>query len=159
MTMRVIVCVVFIIYGIFQRVSAAPVFENFDSMEWEEGDIITCRLNGFWGMLFAKHFMLASDDNSVINVVGDKSTHDGTILKQKRIKAHGFDRSKCSNRGKGKLPVTVALERAQNWLNRNVYYDLIRCNCQHWVKYWTDGTSGGFFENQSGLPTNKKCAI
>ncbi|KAL3274940.1 hypothetical protein HHI36_019717 [Cryptolaemus montrouzieri] len=147
-----------LISSVLQLVISSPVNEHFDEMKWEAGDIISCNLNGVWG-IFAKHFMLAVDGSNVINVAGDKSTNKGTILEQTRRQALGFNRSKCRNNGKGKLSVEQAIKRARRWQNTDVYYNLLRCNCEHWVDYWANGSSGGYFDNQSLLPTNSQCTI
>jgi hypothetical protein len=49
-----------------------------------------------------------------------------------------------------------AVERARKDVDRNVFYDIIGCNCEHWVTYWKYGKPVSF---QSLPYTVRHCDI
>ncbi|XP_044759185.1 uncharacterized protein LOC123316932 [Coccinella septempunctata] len=133
--------------------------DKLDDMPWEPGDLITCKLSGVGGFFGFKHYMIGSDTpRHVITVLNNKG--DGRIedIHQAQF-TRGINRSRCRNRGKGKLTREETIERAKRWVGTKFTYNLFRCNCQHWTNDWTKGSSGRWYNNQSLRPSARYCPI
>ena len=130
--------------------------KNLPIIKMAFGDRIWCHSNPFNPVF---HVMLATSNNSIIHVIGSQSTHKAEIKEQTReeFMNTGYAEEYCENQGVGPLGAEVSVQRAREWTNVTTYYDLFRCNCQHYLNYWTTGSSGRSFN--SLMKTNEKCAI
>lgn len=69
----------------------------------------------------------------------------------------GVDWDKCWNYGLGPAGGgTYVLQRARRHLNKSIYYHLLTCNCEHYVKFWTEQN---YNVNQSGSPASSYCSF
>jgi len=67
-----------------------------------------------------------------------------------------FQRDKCTNNGQGKFSADKAIARARRMVDKELHYNLLSCNCEHYVKYWVGRNE---FWNQSGSPPDSCCGI
>lgn len=126
-------------------------------MKMHTGDMISCRLTGF---LFANtHWMLASNDGHLIMVWPGsdgyyvEETHYSRIISSYT----GVDWNRCWNYGMGGAGGgSYVLERARRHLNKKIYYHLLTCNCEHYVKWWAQSD---YNVNQSGSRASSYCSF
>ncbi|XP_045465128.1 uncharacterized protein LOC123674236 [Harmonia axyridis] len=135
---------------------------------WQPGDRIICKLNGVAGFLGFNHYMIGSDKpNYVITVqkvggYGKKSlfSASGTIADiHQAYLTSGMNRKKCKNLGKGLLSRERTIQLARRMVGIIFRYNLLRCNCQHFTNYWTNGSSGKWYRNQSLRPSADYCPV
>ena len=130
--------------------------KNLKTIKINAGDRIWCHSNPLNPIY---HFLLAASDDTFIHVVGSQSTHEATIKHQSRRQwmDTGYAEEYCSNKGPGPLGATASVAEASKFVGLVTYYDLLRCNCQHYLNYWTSGSSG--ISYNSRMRTNDKCLI
>lgn len=119
-------------------------------MRWRRGDIISGRLKAW--MPYAEHWMLAVDEDHVINMVGDTETGRGPIRLQRREETSGFDKNCCQNRGRGPRG-KAAVDKAMRMQDKTYFYNLYTSNCEHYVRYWTGMDVNS---NQSMMPLSPR---
>ena len=121
-----------------------------DSLSMTAGDVVRCNLRR--GIAF-DHWMLALNATHMI----------GTSYNHIRIQAfsvqRGYDRESCFNDGPGPLGRSESVRRAIAFADRQIHYDLIYCNCQHFVRDWAFGSSGAWYENQSLQSSSPDCEV
>ncbi|XP_034249868.1 uncharacterized protein LOC117650504 [Thrips palmi] len=125
---------------------AAAALSSLEHMNANPGDMIWCRMGP------VAHWLLASDTPGFfINVQPGSPSY---VVKEVHFSEGGGKSSvkKCANRGPG-LFGSRAVARAREHLGRPVYYHLLRCNCEHYVKAWAGKP---LCANQAMCP-NKKC--
>uniref|UniRef100_A0A1B6LAC8 LRAT domain-containing protein n=1 Tax=Graphocephala atropunctata TaxID=36148 RepID=A0A1B6LAC8_9HEMI len=121
--------------------------DSLTSMKMEAGDVISCHLNGFLGTLGAKHWMLATDSDTVINAVavGSKVHSTTAFIRDQHVNdVGGCNKDSCQNWGmdyQGRTRGEVVAS-AMFYKDQEFYYDISGCNCQHWVNKWTKGAGG-----------------
>lgn len=122
----------------FLKTATAQSVEELYTMRWNPGDRISCTLAGIGGYFGFQHWMLAIDNSSRvihINLEGDIMLHEKHEIDPTAIRS-----TQCINHGPGAYDAGMAISRAKLW-DRTMrhYYNLLWCNCRHWVKHWTDG--------------------
>lgn len=121
-----------------------------ETLKIRDGDVIRCNLRRGIGF---DHWMLALNRTHMI----------GTSFNNIRIQPfdvkRGFNKQSCFNDGPGKLGREVSIDRALKFADVPIHYNLLRCNCEHFVKHWTEGSSGKWYDNQSLLPSSHDCEV
>lgn len=104
------------------------------------------------------HNLLATENNKLVYLnITDPAKAIITEVTLKEYFDSGHSEYKCTNDGQGKLGREESLKNVRKWIGKEVYHDFIRCNCQHWVNYWTNGEAGR--SKDSFRKTNSECAI
>lgn len=150
--------------GYHRRVETNTSCSNCHHWTLEAGDLVACNIN-----FYARHMMLVTGNNSVIHLLADKDNNKALIRAEPWPQAkNGF--GKCSivtekmdsrmmqQFGVSPFPVEYAIARARSLEGQTIYYDFVRCNCEHWINYWKYGIAFCFQDPSTGL-TNSECAI
>ncbi|KAG8321593.1 hypothetical protein J6590_043178 [Homalodisca vitripennis] len=121
---------------------------SLDFLDMRAGDVISCHLNSFLGSRGPKHWMLATGPDTVIHTVatGTKNFSTTAYIREMHYSGvGGCNTGSCQNWSQNYNGRTreEAVADAMTYKDRVYYYDVIRCNCQHWVNKWTKG-AGGF---------------
>ena len=143
------------IFSPLAKCLAPPFVKNVATIEMKIGDRIWCHSNPLNPVY---HSLLASSNDTFIHVVGSQSTHRAIIKEQTRKQwmETGYAEEYCINEGPGPLGV-ASINLAYYFIGKRTYYDLLTCNCQHYLNYWTSGSSGISFNSR--LRTSKRCFI
>ena len=109
------------------------------NLSFNKGDIVFCKIN-----VFADHVLLATSSSTVAHMMGSKDTSKGKIIEEPWSKYHtreGNGQTDCWIKTSNTM--ANAVERARkdiaHYNGQNIYYDLYKCNCEHWVRYWAQG--------------------
>lgn len=121
---------------------------NFKNIPLRKNLIVQCYFNAF-----ALHWMLAIDSDHIINVQGDKSKHKGVIRVERQENVDDRSYGTCYTE---EAPPGTA-ERALEWQDVPVYYDLGFCNCEHWIKYWS--SRWDWHSDQTLMVPSSSCPI
>ncbi|OXA47910.1 Phospholipid-metabolizing enzyme A-C1 [Folsomia candida] len=139
------------------------------SLQFQAGDVITCELNAY-----ADHVMLATSAEDVVHVTGGlfrsvASLREEPFFTKASLKYRScqvdtpkFDGMMRTEMATISYPPQEAIRRAGHSLdifddrNGNVYYDLMACNCEHWVNFWKYGRAWSF---QAGTESNLLCHV
>lgn len=114
-------------------------YESLDElkMRWSPGDRIICLMPHIPEALRIHHHMMVVDDENVIHLV---KKHDGYYVDIDSYADCAEVMRECRNKGHGKYG-KEAVQRARKWKSdlEPVYYNMLTCNCRHYVNYWVDG--------------------
>lgn len=147
----IILCVVIYLY-LASEVSAK--FTKLRYMRMRAGDMIQCEIRNY--PIFT-HWMLATRrDGYMIHVAGTSGDKIRNTIMVKEEHYLRIDRNydKCRNHGGG-LAGEFADLNAYKLKNQSVYYNLLTCNCEHYVKYWAGELD--YNSNQSGWGASEAC--
>ncbi|NXS89544.1 HRSL1 enzyme, partial [Erpornis zantholeuca] len=105
------------------------------------GDLIAIKRRGY------QHWALYVGDGCVIHVTsrGERSspfridsTEDGKVIVKKELLKNVVEDDKWSvnnkyDRSHDPLPVEEIIRRAEHWIDKEVPYNVLECNCEHFV--------------------------
>lgn len=121
---------------------AKPAYESLEelSKSWSPGHKIICLLPYLAGAMGFHHYMLVVDKEKIVHTVANsKGVFHVTTMSYKHISSDMIKKDCCRNKGYG-IYGEEAVQRALSWNpEKAVYFNLLTCNCRHWVNYWAEG--------------------
>jgi hypothetical protein len=131
------------------------------NLRFSAGDIISCPINGV-----ANHMLLALSSTETAETYGGSGLNSKADIRVGEFDSDGnrnckvdtkrFDELMFFTVARTSYSTEEAVKRARNDGGKRVFYDLIGCNCEHWVTYWKYGVPLSF---QSIPGTIAKCPI
>ncbi|XP_053200647.1 uncharacterized protein LOC128385762 [Panonychus citri] len=123
----------------------------------DSGDIIICKSTNWIIDVFKYHTLIASGHDKLVHVIGHKNKAQIVEETVKQYLDRNMEKN-CHNNGpgsKGRVrTVQDAYSSLEKFKGQSVYYNLLTCNCQHWVEYWANGQAWSPSSKQYG---GKKC--
>lgn len=134
-------------------------------VDFSTGDYITCNIPGqSYGVYTPKHHLLATSSTTVAHSWGFGST--AVIREEDWTNGPSglrdfFCEELCwvqpNEYAKGRSDaVQSAQEHVKKFEGRPVHYNILTCNCEHWVRKWMYDAS---YSRQSSQWSSKKCSI
>ncbi|XP_034232113.1 uncharacterized protein LOC117640032 [Thrips palmi] len=119
-----------LILALFAGHAAGDAFTPLQALHANPGDMVTCKMGP------VAHWLLASNrPGYFINVQPGSPSFE---VKEVHFSEAGgkSDIRKCRNLGPGLFGAWAVARARLPHLDRSVYYHLLRCNCEHYVKAW-----------------------
>nr|XP_018907834.1 PREDICTED: uncharacterized protein LOC109037556 [Bemisia tabaci] len=130
-------------------------------LKFKFGDYVVTPASDKYESVTPYHWMFAISDTEVTGVFGrpyfNSYAHIYIIPKESNV---GHWRAKRVPRNPKRPNMSLKGAILARRLNgQKVYYDLLRCNCRHYARYFAYGSVFGSIKKISGLPINKSCPL
>ncbi|NWZ34275.1 HRSL1 enzyme, partial [Brachypodius atriceps] len=107
----------------------------------QPGDLIEIRRPGYqhWALYVGNGYVIHVTDEGARSILGSSSSISATKAKVKKElleEVAGNDKWRVNNkydRSRTPLPVKEIIQSAEQWIDKQVPYDLLRSNCEHFV--------------------------
>jgi len=132
-------------------------YVNWTELKFEANDIVYCQIlfsPDLPKSSFVNHGMLATSSNTIIHMMGDRTTQLGYLEEVEWSDYHAQNpvHTPCAVIDRATVKTAVRRARRDMIASRGeniLHYDYFQCNCEHWARNWAHGTTYSFQTEQA----------